>query len=57
MEDLIILDYSTNKVHTYFLSRSEPITETYIADLGFDPNNCHWMAGDIEFINHAIVLT
>lgn len=57
MEDLIILDYSTNKVHTYFLSRSEPITETYIAELGFDPNSCHWMAGEVEFINHAIVLT
>lgn len=57
MENLVIFDYSTCKVHTYFLSRSEPITEEYISELGFNPDECHWMAGEVDFINHAIVLT
>lgn len=57
MQNLVILDYSTASVHTYMLSRAEPITLEYICELGFNPSNCNWMTGEIEFINHDIVLT
>lgn len=57
MQNLVILDYSTASVHTYMLSRAEPITLEYICELGFNPSNCNWMTGEIEFVNHDIVLT
>ena len=56
MEKLIILEYSTNTVHIHDIERSEPINDAYIDDLGYRSSDCHWMAGDIEIIQHKGIL-
>lgn len=56
MEKLIILEFSTNIVHIYDIERSEPIDEKYIENLGYKVSDCHWMAGDIEIIQHKGIL-
>jgi hypothetical protein len=56
MEKLIVLDYSTSKVHVYNVERNEPIDESYVQNLGYDSSNCNWMAGEIEVIQHKGIL-
>ncbi len=52
MEKLVILEFSTCTVHIHDIERSEPINDVYIDDLGYRSSDCHWMAGDIEIIQH-----
>lgn len=52
MEKLIILEFSTGIVHIYDIERSEPIDEEYIENLGYKVSDCHWMAGEMEIIQH-----
>ena len=56
MEKLIILDYCTSTVHLYDVEREEPITDEYIVNLGYNPDDCYWMAGDLGMVYHKGVL-
>ena len=56
MEELIILEFSTSTVHIFNIEREETIDEEYISNLGYNPSDCHWMAGDLEIVQHKGVL-
>lgn len=57
LKKLIILDYSTSKVHKYLVDSSvETIEEEYIGKLGYNLDNIVWMFGDTEFIEHKGIL-
>ena len=57
MEKLIILDYVVPTVHIWDIDSDADIDETYIENLGFNTNSCHWMFGDeMEIIHHKEVL-
>ena len=56
MEKLVVLDYSTCTVHVYDIEREDPITDEYIDDLGLHANDCYWMVGDVDIIQHKETL-
>ena len=56
MEKLIILEFSTSTAHIFNIEREEPVDEEYISNLGYNPSDCHWMAGDLEITQHKGVL-
>lgn len=56
MKRLIILDHETDKVHVYHVNNPDSIDEEYISNLGFNLNNCNWMAGKFEVIKHKGIL-
>ena len=56
MERLVIFDYNTSTIHIYDIEKEEPVTEEYISELGFNLDECYWMAGDIEFVKHKEIL-
>ena len=57
LKKLIILDYSTAKVHKYLVDSSvENIDEEYIGKLGYNLDNIVWMFGDSKITIHNEVL-
>jgi hypothetical protein len=56
MEKLVVLDFTTNTVHVHPLEREDFIDDEYIENIGYDSSNCHWMAGEIEVIQHKGIL-
>ena len=52
MERLVVLDHETARIHVYNIEREDYIDEEYISNLGFNPINCNWMAGEFEVIKH-----
>lgn len=57
MEELVILEYSTNTVHFYKVAFDKEITEDTIRELGHNPNECSWMiAENIDIFKHKGVL-
>lgn len=57
MKKLVILDSSSNEVHTYTILSEVQITEEYLATLGFNVSNCTWLSGDLKVINSSTILT
>lgn len=56
MEKLVVLDFTTNTIHVHPLEREDFIDDEYIDNIGYDSSNCHWMAGEIEVIQHKGIL-
>lgn len=56
MERLVVLDHETARIHVYNIEREDYIDEEYISNLGFNPINCNWMAGEFEVIKHKGIL-
>lgn len=56
MEKLVILDYTTGKVHIYNYDRDEDCTDEYISSLGYSANNCNYMVGNLEILKHKGIL-
>lgn len=56
MEKLVILDYSTNTVHIYNIDADLEISDEYVDSIGYNINNCYYIAGDIEIIEHQGIL-
>ena len=56
MEKLVILEYSTSTTHIYDIDREDPIDDMYISNLGYNPNDCYWMCGNISIDYHKEVL-
>lgn len=56
MKKLVVIDYSTNKVHLYNIDRKAPIDDDYIESIGHNTNQCYWIAGNIEILKHSGVL-
>ena len=57
MEKLVVLDYVVPSVHIYDVDSDAEIDESYIENLGFNTNSCHWMFGeDMDITFHKEVL-
>ena len=56
MEKLVILEYSTTTVHIYDINREDTIDDAYISSLGYNPDDCYWMCGNIGIEYHKEVL-
>lgn len=53
MEDLVILDYNSSKVHFFKCSPDAKIDDEYIQYLGFNLDECYWMLGKkINIVKH-----
>lgn len=52
MEKLVVLDYSTCTLHVYNIKTEKPISDEYIVNLGYNPDDCYWMIGDVEILYH-----
>lgn len=53
---LVILEYSTGRVHTYFIDPSVKITDEYVENLGYRMSDCYYMHGAVQFIEHQEML-
>lgn len=56
MKKLIILDYSTGMVHIYDYNGNKDVNDEYIDSLGYHANDCCYMIGDLEIIQHKGIL-
>lgn len=56
MNQLVILDYNTAKVHLYKVDPKVTVDEEYILSLGFKKKNIEWMFGKLEVIKHKDIL-
>ena len=56
MEKLVVLDYSTCTLHVYNIETEEHVSDDYIVNLGYNPDACYWMIGDVEILYHKGVL-
>lgn len=57
IKKLVILDSITNEVHIYDILPEVKITEDYLSKLGFKPDNCNWLSGDLKVIKCNTILT
>lgn len=58
MEKLAIFEYTPLKLHFFNIDKNiDTINDEYIESIGFNSNDCYWMAGDIEVIEHLGILT
>lgn len=56
MNQLVILDYNTAKVHLYKVDPKVTVDEEYILSLGFREKDIEWMFGKLEVIKHKGIL-
>ena len=56
MEKLVVLDYSTCTLHVYNIETEESVSDEYIVNLGYNPDACYWMIGDVEILYHKGIL-
>ena len=56
MNQLIILDYSTGKVHLYKVDSKVTVDEEYVLSLGFKESNIEWMCGKLQVVKHKGIL-
>lgn len=56
MNQLIILDYNTAKVHLYKVDLKVTVDEEYVLSLGFKEKDIEWMCGKLEIIKHKGIL-
>ena len=56
MNQLVILDYSTAKVHLYKVDPKVTVDEEYVLSLGFKKMEIEWMSGKLEVIKHKGIL-
>jgi hypothetical protein len=56
MNQLIILDYSTAKVHLYKVDPKVTVDEEYVLSLGFREQDIEWIAGKLQVIKHKGIL-
>ena len=56
MNQLIILDYNTGKIHLYKVDPKVTIDEEYVLSLGFKNSNINWMCGKLNIIKHKGIL-
>lgn len=56
MKKLVVIDYVTNTVHIHSIDKNLEITDEYVDSLGYGVNNCYYIAGDIDIIEHQGVL-
>lgn len=52
---LVILDYSKNQVHI-FNTEDINIDDTYVENLGFNTNQCYYIYGNIDILEHLGIL-
>ena len=56
MNQLVILDYNTAKVHLYKVDPKVIVDEEYVLSLGFREKDIEWMFGKLEVIKHKGIL-
>ena len=56
MNQLVILDYNTAKVHLYKVDPKVTVDEEYVLSLGFRAEDIEWMFGKLEVIKHKGIL-
>lgn len=56
MNQLIVLDYNTAKVHLYKVDPKVTVDEEYVLSLGFREKNIEWMVGKLHVIKHKGIL-
>jgi len=56
MNQLVILDYNTSKVHLYKVDPKVTVDEEYVLSLGFKAKDIEWMFGKLEVIKHKGIL-
>ena len=57
MNQLVVLDYSTSKVHLYIVDPKVVIDEDYVLSLGFKEKDIEWMYGKLQVIKHKGILS
>lgn len=56
MNQLVIIDYNTSKVHIYKVDPKVTVDEDYVHSLGFKTHNTKWVCGKLEVIKHKGIL-
>lgn len=56
MKKLVVIDYITNTVHIHSIDENLKITDEYVDSLGYGVNNCYYISGDIDIIEHQGIL-
>lgn len=56
MKKLVVIDYVTNTVHIHSIDENLKITDEYVDSLGYGVNNCYYISGDIDIIEHQGIL-
>ena len=52
MDRLVVLESETLTVHFFNVESWQGIDDEFIENLGISSSNSHWMAGDIEILEH-----
>ena len=56
MNQLVVLDYSTSKVHMYVIDPKVTVDEEYVLSLGFREKDIEWICGKLQVIKHKGIL-
>lgn len=56
MNQLVVLDYNTSKVHLYVIDPKVVVDEEYVLSLGFKEKDIEWMCGKLQVIKHKGIL-